>query len=64
MHPCYSRRTDPTLQIPGVQNLGACENVSAIQTENDEKKITENDAKKDKKITEIQVLTKYLTSEK
>ena len=32
-----------------------------MQTENDEKKITENDAKKAKRLTEIQVLTKDLT---
>ena len=33
-----------------------------MQTENDEKKITENDAKKKKKrLTEIQVLTNDLT---
>ena len=29
-----------------------------MQTENDEKKITENDEKKTKRLTEIQVLTK------
>ena len=29
-----------------------------MQTENDERKITENDAKKTKRLTEIQVLTK------
>ena len=32
-----------------------------MQTKNDEKKITENDAKKTEKLTEIQVLTKDLT---
>ena len=32
-----------------------------MQAENDEKKITENDAKKTKRLTEIQVLTKDLT---
>ena len=32
-----------------------------MQTENDEKKITENDAEKTKRLTEIQVLTKDLT---
>ena len=32
-----------------------------MQTENDERKITENDAKKTKRLTEIQVLTKDLT---
>ena len=32
-----------------------------MQTENDEKKITENDAKKTKNMTEIQVLKKYFT---
>ena len=32
-----------------------------METENDEKKITENDAKKTKRLTEIQVLTKDLT---
>ena len=32
-----------------------------MQTENDVKKITENDAKKTKRLTEIQVLTKYFT---
>ena len=26
MHPCYSRRTHPTLEKPGAQNLAACEN--------------------------------------
>ena len=26
MRPCYSRRTHPTLQKPGVKNLAACEN--------------------------------------
>ena len=26
MHPCYSRRTHPTLEKPGFQNLAACEN--------------------------------------
>ena len=32
-----------------------------MQTENDEKKITENDVKKTKDLTEIQVLTKHFT---
>ena len=32
-----------------------------MQTENDEKKITENDAKKTKGLTEIHVLAKYFT---
>ena len=32
-----------------------------MQTENDEKKVTEDDAKKIKTTTEIQVLTKYFT---
>ena len=32
-----------------------------MQTENDEKKITENDARKAKRLTEIQVLAKYFT---
>ena len=32
-----------------------------MQTENDEKKIIENDAKKTKRLTEIQVLTKHFT---
>ena len=32
-----------------------------MQSENDEKKITENDAEKTKRLTEIQVLTKDLT---
>ena len=32
-----------------------------MQTENDEKKITENDTKKTKRLTEIQVLTKDFT---
>ena len=32
-----------------------------MQTKNDEKKITENDAKKTKRLTEIQVLTKDFT---
>ena len=32
-----------------------------MQTENDEKKITENDVKKTKGLTEIQVLTKHFT---
>ena len=32
-----------------------------MQTENDEKKITENDVKKTKSLTEIQVLTKDFT---
>ena len=32
-----------------------------MQTENDEKKITENDVKKTKRLTEIQVLTKDFT---
>ena len=32
-----------------------------MQTENDEKKVTEDDAKKIKIMTEIQVLTKYFT---
>ena len=32
-----------------------------MQTENDEKIITENDAKKTKTMTEIQVLKKYFT---
>ena len=32
-----------------------------MQTENDVKKITENDAKKTKRLTEIQVLTKDFT---
>ena len=35
-----------------------------MQTENDKKKITENDAKKTKRLIEIQVLTKDLTYEK
>ena len=32
-----------------------------MKTENDEKKITESDAKKTKRLTEIQVLTKDFT---
>ena len=32
-----------------------------MQIENDEKKVTEADAKKTKTMTEIQVLTKYFT---
>ena len=32
-----------------------------MQTDNDEKKKTENDAKKTKRLTEIQVLTKGFT---
>ena len=32
-----------------------------MQTDNDEKKKTENDAKKTKRLTEIQVLTKKFT---
>ena len=32
-----------------------------MQTENDKKKITENDAKKKKRLTEIQALTSDLT---
>ena len=32
-----------------------------MQTKNDEKKITENDAKKTKRLTEIKVLTKDST---
>ena len=32
-----------------------------MQTENDEKKITENDAEKTKRLTEIQLSTKDLT---
>ena len=35
-----------------------------METENDEKKITEIDAKKTKRLTEIQVFTKDFTEEK
>ena len=35
-----------------------------MQTENDEKEITENDAKNTKRLTEIQVLTKVLHKKK
>ena len=35
-----------------------------MQTENDEKKITKNDAKKRKRLTEIQAWTKDFTLEK
>ena len=63
MHPCYSRRTHPTLQKPGVQNLAACENEGKQCKPRmmKKKKITENDAVKIKRLTEIQVLTKDLT---
>ena len=61
MHPCYSRRTHPTLQKPGVQNLAACENERKQCKPRMMKKITENDAVKIKRLTEIQVLTNDLT---
>ena len=58
MRPFYSRRTYcSTLEKLCAQNLAACENQRMM------KKITENHAKKTKRLTEIQVLTKDFTLE-
>ena len=63
MRPCHSRRTHyPTLDKPGVQNLAICENQGKQRKLRVmKKKITGDDAKKTKRLTEIQVLTKDFT---
>ena len=70
MCPCYNRRTHyPTLEKHGVQNITACENqdkqcklryhwkLKKTLLE----KITGDDKKKTKRLTEIEVLSKMFT---
>ena len=58
----YSRRTHPTLKKPGVQNLAAYENEGKqCKPRMKKKTTTENDAKKTKRLTKMQVLTKDFT---
>ena len=68
---CHSRRTHyPTLEKPGAQNIAAYGNPGKQRELSDHwksikklfsKKITGDDAKKTKKLTGIQVLTKDFT---
>ena len=50
------------LEKPGVQNLAACENEGKqCKPRMKKKTTTENDAKKTKRLTKMQVLTKDFT---
>ena len=51
MHPYYSRRTHPTLEKAGVQNLAVCENKGKQCKPGMMKRKQQNDAKKTKGLT-------------
>ena len=69
--PCYNRRTRyyPTLEKPAAQNITACESQGKQRELSDHwklkkrffQKITGDDAKRTKRLTEMQVLTKTFT---
>ena len=69
--PCYNRRTRyyPTLEKPAAQNITACESQGKQRELSDHwklkkrffKKITGDDAKRTKRLTGMQVLTKTFT---
>ena len=74
MCPCYSNKTHyPPLENPVVQNIAVCESQVKQHESSDHwtsiktiflEKTTRDDAKKTKRLTEVQVLTKDCTSSK
>ena len=67
--PCYNRTHYPTLEKHGAQNIAACKNQDKQRKLSDHwklkktllEKITGDDVKKTKRLTEIQVLIKTFT---